>query len=132
VVGSLLGEQESEDELEGELATEEFFGKVGKFLKKAAPILKKVAKLAAPAIGTAFLGPAGGMLGKLAISSLEGEFEDEFESEFEGEGEQEMAHEIAAHELTHNEAAAELLAEAATQEQHESAAKAMAGRRQSR
>ncbi len=46
---------------------------------KIAPFLKKVAKVAAPMVGTAILGPAGGMLGKLAANALgEGEFE--FES----------------------------------------------------
>jgi hypothetical protein len=129
VVGNLLGEEEGEDEFEDEMETEEFFGKIGKFLKKAAPMLKKVAKAAAPIVGGALLGPVGSSLGSLATSSLEGESEDEFEGELEdeAEGEQEMVHEIASHELTNNEAIAELLAESASQEQHESAAEAMAG-----
>jgi hypothetical protein len=137
VVGSLLGEEELEDELEDEGAgeeegffesedeTEEFFGKIGSFLKKAAPILKKVAKAAAPIVGSAILGPAGGMLGKTLTAGLEGE--EEYEDETEIEGEEEMAHEIASHEATHNEALAEVMAEAATHEVHEGEAEAMAG-----
>jgi hypothetical protein len=128
VLGGLLGEQESEDEME----TEQFFGGIGKFLKKAAPVLKTIAKTAAPIVGTAIGGPFGGMLGKAAGSLLgEGELEDEYESEMEDEleteSEQEMTHEIASHELTHNEAVAEMLAESASQEQHEGEAEAMAG-----
>ena len=38
-----------------------------------------------------------------------------------------MAHEIAAHELTHNEAVAEMMADAASRESHEGEAEAMAG-----
>jgi hypothetical protein len=135
VVGSLLGEQE----FEGELESEHFFKGIGRFLKRAAPILKKVAKVAAPIVGTAIGGPVGGLLGKAAGSLLgEGElehelheshelheFESEFESEFEGETE--MAHEIASHELTHHEALAEMMAEAASHEQHEGEAEAMVG-----
>ena len=85
VVGGLLGESE----LEGE----QFFGNV---FNKIAPFLKKAAKVAAPMVGTAILGSAGGMLGKLAANALgEGEFEFEsglelefeFDGEFEFEGE---------------------------------------------
>jgi hypothetical protein len=141
VVGSLLGESESEfeaesefeleNEFENEQETEQFFGKIGRFLKKAAPILKRVAKIAAPIVGTAIGGPFGGMLGKVASSALGeqemGEFETEMETEMEAEAEQEMAHEIASHELTHNEALAEVMAESACREMHEGEAEAMAG-----
>ena len=132
VVGSLLGEGEGEFEdessFESEDEGEQFFGKIGRFLKKAAPILKKVAKVAIPLVGTAIAGPAGGAIGSLASKALgEGEFETEGEGEFEGEGEQEMTHEIAAHELTHNEAVAEMMADAASRETHEGEAEAMAG-----
>jgi len=133
VAGSLLGEQE----FEGELETEQFFKGIGRFLKRAAPILRKVAKVAAPMVGTAIGGPFGAILGKAAGSLLEGEQEQELhemhefqgEGEFEGEseGESEMAHEIASHELTHHEALAEMMAESASQEQHEGEAEAMAG-----
>jgi hypothetical protein len=129
VVGGLLGESE----LEGE----QFFGNV---FKKVAPFLKKVAKVAAPMVGTAILGPAGGMLGKLAANALgEGEFESEFEfeselesefelegeSEFEGESEAEA--EIATHPTTEHEALAEMMAEAASNASGEGEAEAMAG-----
>lgn len=132
VVGNLLGEgeEEFEDEsaFEGEDEGEQFFGSIGKFLKKAAPILKRVAKVAAPIVGTAIGGPFGAALGNIASKAMgEGEFEDEFEGETEAEGEAEMTHEIASHELTHNEAVAEMMAEAASHEAHEGEAEAMAG-----
>jgi hypothetical protein len=130
IAGSLLGESEDEFEdessFESEDEGEQFFGGIGKFLKKAAPILKKVAKVAAPIVGTAIGGPFGTALGSIASKALgEGEYEDEFETE--GEGEQEMVHEIAAHPLTHNEAVAEMMAEAASLEAHEGEAEAMVG-----
>src|SRR5260370_12776181 len=83
VVGSLLGEgeEEFEDEsaFEAEDEGEQFFGKIGRFLKKAAPILKRVAKIAAPIVGTAVGGPFGAALGGLASKALaQGEFEEEF------------------------------------------------------
>jgi hypothetical protein len=126
IAGSLLGEQELEDEFELEDETEQFFGKIGSFLKKAAPMLKKVAKVAAPLVGGAILGPAGAALGKAAGAAL-GETELEDELEDEQESEQEMAQEIAGHPLTHNEAVAEMLAESASQERHEGEAEAMVG-----
>jgi len=90
--------------------------------------LKRVAKVAAPIVGTAIGGPFGTALGGLASKALgEGEYEDESEAETEAEGEQEMVHEIAAHPLTHNEAVAEMMAEAASQEAHAGEAEAMAG-----
>jgi len=138
------GEGEGELELEGESGEAFSFGglfkKIGKFVKKAAPILKKVAKVAAPMVGTAIGGPFGAVLGNLASSALgegelEGEFELEGELEFEGEGElegemeseSEMAHEIVSHEQTQHEALAELMAESASQEMHEGEAEAMVG-----
>jgi hypothetical protein len=129
ILGGLLGEGEDEFEDEDELEDEsgEQFS-FGGFLKKALPILKSVAKVAAPLVGGAILGPAGAALGKAVGGALgEGEFEDEQEDEFEGEGEQEMANEISSHPLTHNEAVAEMLAEAACHEMHEGEAEAMVG-----
>lgn len=146
-------EFEGEGEFEGEFeAGEQFFGKafrsIGNFVKRNAGILKSIAKVAAPMVGTAIGGPFGAVLGKLATSALgEGEFEQEFEThelhelhEFEGEGEfefeaeseihessHEVAHEIASHEVTQHEALAEMMAEAAAHEQHEGEAEAMAG-----
>ena len=129
IAGSLLGEGEEEFEDESsyefEDEGEQFFGKIGKFLKKAAPLLKNVAKVAAPLVGTAIGGPFGTALGGLAAKALgEGEYEDEIGH---GEGEREMVHEIASHELSHHEALAEIMAEAACREVHEGEAEAMAG-----
>jgi hypothetical protein len=130
IVGSLLGEgeDEDEDELEDEFEFEDEAGEqfsFGGFLKKALPVLRSVAKVAAPLVGGALLGPAGASLGKAVGGALEGEFEDEMEDEFEGE--QEMAHEIASHPLTHNEALAEVLAEAAYHAVQEGEAEALVG-----
>jgi hypothetical protein len=145
-LGGLLGEGESttesefEDEYEGEDEDEGEQFSFGGLFKKIAPILKKVAKVAAPMVGTAILGPAGGALGKLAANALgESEFEDEYEyemeaeSEFEDEAEDEFeveaeaAHEIASHALTENEALAEMMAEAASHASSEGEAEAMTG-----
>ncbi len=128
IAGSLLGEgeEEYEDEsaFESEDEGEQFFGKIGKFLKKLP--LKQLVKVAAPLVGTAIGGPFGTALGGLAAKALgEGEYEDE--SEVHGEGEREVVHEIAAHELSHHEALAEMMAEAASHEVHEGEAEAMAG-----
>jgi len=142
----LESELESEFELEGagelemELESGEHFsfGSIGRFLKKAAPILKQVARVAAPMVGTAIGGPFGGMIGGLAAKALSeqelemelegaGELELETESELEHESEHEVAHEIAAHEATMHEALAEMMAEAASHEVHEGQAEAMAG-----
>jgi hypothetical protein len=173
VLGGLLGEGEEESaefeqheshelhelhELhEGAHETgEQFFGRiargVGRFVKRAAPILKRIAKVAAPMVGTAIGGPFGAILGRVASSALgEGAHEQhelhEFhelhelhesheQHEFEGEGEEEFetheatheaSHEIAYHETTQHEALAEVMAEAAAMEQHEGEAEAMAG-----
>ena len=128
-----------QQEWQGE-SGEQFFKRIargiGRFVRRAAPILRSIAKVAAPMVGTAILGPAGGVLGKLASSAL-GEQESEYEHpelshEFEGaaeihESSHEIAHEIAHHELTNHEALAEMMAEAAAHEQHEGHAEAMAG-----
>ncbi len=126
IASSLLGEGEEEYEssFESEDEGEQFFGKIGKFLKKLP--LKNIAKVVAPLVGTAIGGPVGTALGGLAVKALgEGEYEDEYE--VHGEGESEMVHEIAAHELSHHEALAEIMAEAASHEVHEGEAEAMAG-----
>jgi hypothetical protein len=59
----------------------QFFGGPQKFLKKAAPILKRVAKVATPIVGTAIhRRSVRHCAGKLASKALgEGEFEDKFE-----------------------------------------------------
>jgi hypothetical protein len=152
LLGGLLGEGEGEDEFEFEMedemegefeSGEQFFGSVFKGIKglvgRAAPFLKRIAKFAAPMVGTAIGGPFGGMLGKLASNAL-GEGEDEYELhemefegeeegeyEFEGESESEVAHEIMSHELTQHEALAEMMASSAAHAQHEGEAEAMIG-----
>jgi hypothetical protein len=125
VLSGLFGEGENElGELEFEYEQGEQFGifrRIARLAKKAAPMLKSVARIAAPiagkAVGGLFGGPAGAMLGsKLAtlaaqqIREMEMGGMHELEShEFElGEhelGEHEMAHELAEHEA-HAEAMA--------------------------
>jgi hypothetical protein len=170
-------------ELSHEMEGDQFFGRIargiGRFVKRAAPLLKNIARVAAPMVGTAIGGPFGAILGKVATSALgEEEFEHheasyeledesshewehhemehpeslhEWESELEGaalshEWEQhefenpesahewehhemshEAAHEISHHEVAVHEALAEVMAEAATHEQHEAQAEAMIG-----
>ena len=77
IAGSLLGESEDEDE------AEEFFGRIGRAFKKAAPFLRVLAKTAGPLVATAVGGPAAGALARAVTSQLEGEFEEEFEGELE-------------------------------------------------
>jgi hypothetical protein len=136
VLGGLLGEGELEGEGEFE-SGEQFFGGIAKLIKRAAPMLKKVASIAAPMVAKAIGGPLGGIVSQVAglgegelelhelheLHELEGE--GEFETEFEGE--MEVAHEIANHELTQHEALAEMMAESASHEMHEGEAEAMAG-----
>jgi hypothetical protein len=142
-----LGESHELGELE---SGEQFFGRItrgiGRFVNRAAPLLKQIAKVAAPMVGTAIGGPFGAILGKAASSALgesHGEFEShegslhELEAEFEmhefeahegtHEAAHEVAHEIAQHEATLHEAYAEMLAEAAAHEQGEGQAEAMVG-----
>jgi hypothetical protein len=127
--GQSFGDGEFEDELEGELELEgefegeEFFRRIGGFIRRAAPILRQVAKVAAPMVGTAVGGPLGGILGRVASQALgEGEFEDEYEDEFavEPEGEDEGP-------LTRRDATAELMAAVASQAQTDAEAEAMVG-----
>jgi hypothetical protein len=76
LAGSLLGEGEGEDEDEAE----EFFGRIGRALKKAAPFLRVLAKTAGPLVATAVGGPAAGALARAVTSQLEGEAESELEA----------------------------------------------------
>jgi hypothetical protein len=126
-------EGEGEFELEGEFEGEEFFRRiargVGGFIRRAAPILRQVARVAAPMVGTAVGGPLGGMIGRAASSLLregELEFEGEFEDELEFEGEGEFEGE-AEGPLTRRDATAEMMAAVAAQAQTEAEAEAMAG-----
>jgi hypothetical protein len=80
IAGSLLGgggDGEMEDEVEGE--AEEFFRNIGAALRRAAPMLKRIAKVAGPLVATAVGGPAAGMLARAVTSQLEGELEAELE-----------------------------------------------------
>ena len=143
-------------EFEGENG-EQFFKRafrgVGRFIKRAAPMLKTIGRIAAPlvakAVGGAFGGPAGAMLGaklgQLAASQLREyemeleagmtheahahEFEEELAHELGGahEFEDELAHELGgAHEMQH-EALAEVMAHFAAQSASESESEAMVG-----
>ena len=149
-----LGEFEQQEgeweqqELTHEFEGDQFFGRIKRFVQKRAPFFKNLVRLAAPLVGTAIGGPFGAILGRAASSALgEEEFEQqglahelaheyehpelaqEFEQqEFEQqESSQEAAYEIAHHEVTHHEALAEIMAEAAAQEQNEAQAEAMIG-----
>ncbi|MFF4503681.1 hypothetical protein [Streptomyces sp. NPDC001401] len=118
----LLGEGEEETEFESEWETEgeEFFGKIGGFLRKAAPLLKTIAKTAGPLIATAVGGPAAGLAARAITSQLEGELEDE--------GEYEAAHrESVGRSLTSGQAAAEMMAAQATVAASEAEAEALVG-----
>jgi hypothetical protein len=125
VISGLLGEGEFEDE------SEEFFGSIARFVRKNAPLLKQVAKVAAPMVGTAFGGPLGGALGSMAARALgEGEFEDELELEGEYEDEYELEGEFedeASHAMTEAEALAEMMAAVASRAQSDAEAEAMIG-----
>src|SRR5262249_17732679 len=118
---------------------EQFFGKalrgIGGFLKKNSGLLKNIAKVAAPIVGTAIGGPFGGMLAKGAVGllgggglemELEGEFEYELEGELEMELEAELEHE---HETlpSQHEMEAEYMASIAARAQTEHEAETMIG-----
>jgi hypothetical protein len=140
-------ELEMESEFESEFETgEQFFGGIGKLLKRAAPLLKKVARVAAPMVANAIVPGIGGSIVGSLLGETEGEMEiyehevhehelhelHELEGEMEGEGEiheasHEVAHEIASHEMTSHEALAEMMAEAASHEMNEAHAEAMVG-----
>lgn len=115
------GQGEFEGEGEFELEGEQFFGAIKRLVRRVAPILKQVARIAAPIVGTAVGGPLGSVLGAAAGSLLkEGEFEGELEGEFELELEQEGP-QTGAQQL------AELMAAAASGAQTELEAEAMVG-----
>jgi hypothetical protein len=121
----VLGEYEDEDEDEGgnEYEDEAFFRRIGAFIRRAAPVLRNVARVAAPIVGTAVGGPLGGMLGR-AASGLLGEGEDELEMEGAPEFEDEFEDEAPT---SPSQAVAELMAAVASQAQTEAEAEAMAG-----
>ncbi|MER7959790.1 hypothetical protein [Streptomyces sp. NPDC096030] len=120
--GSLLGEGEEEYELEAEWEEEgeEFFKGAGRLLRRAAPILRTIAKTAGPLIATAVGGPAAGLAARAITSQLEGELEEE--------GEFEAAHrEAVSRPLSAGQAAAELMAAQASAAASEAEAEALAG-----
>src|SRR5215475_2313215 len=116
-----LGELEQHEteweqhELAHEFEGDQFWGRiargVGSFVRRAAPLLKSVARIAAPMVGTAIGGPFGAILGRVASQALgEEELEQpELAHEFEHP---ELAHEFAQHEFENPELAHEF-------EQHE-------------
>jgi hypothetical protein len=125
-------EWELEGEYEGEYESEEFFRRIGALVRRAAPILRNVARVAAPIVGTAVGGPLGGMLGRAVSGALreeewelEGEFEYEEEGEFEFEEEGEFEEEAEA--LTPTQAVAHRMADVAARAQTEAEAEAMIG-----
>jgi hypothetical protein len=132
-VGGLLGgggggdgevefedELEEEFELEGEFEdeAEEFFGRIKRALRKAAPFLKTLAKTAGPLVATAVGGPAAGALARAVTSQLEGELEAEVEAEFE---------EMAIAPLSGGQALGEYLAAQAAASESEAEAEALTG-----
>jgi hypothetical protein len=134
--GEEEGFLEGEDFLEGEWEDEgeAFLGGLGRLIKRAAPMLKRIAKVAAPIVGTAIGGPLGGKLASTAAGLLgEGEEEAFFEGEdfLEGEDEGEYeAHEYMttlSHPATEAEAHAEMMAAIASGAATEAEAEAMIG-----
>jgi hypothetical protein len=133
IAKGLLGEGELEGEFEDE--SEEFFRSITRFVRRNAPLLKRIARVAAPMVGTALGGPLGGALGNMAVRALgEGEYELEAESEFEDEAEDEYEAELeaefeaeSAHAMTESEALAEMMAAVASGAQSEEEAEAMIG-----
>jgi hypothetical protein len=112
------GEGEDEQEWEDEDEGEEFFRNLSRILRKAAPILRVVAKTAGPLIATAVGGPAAGALARAVTSQLEGEYEDEIEGEFE---------DLAHAPVSGAQAYAEHLAAQASAASSEAEAEALAG-----
>jgi hypothetical protein len=127
-------EWELEGELEGEYESEEFFRRIGRLVRRAAPLLRNVARVAAPIVGTAVGGPLGGVLGRAVSGALreeeyelEGEFEFEEEGEFESEFEEEGEFEEEAAPMTPTQAIAHRMADVAARAQTEAEAEAMIG-----
>jgi hypothetical protein len=112
IAGSLLGEGEDEDE------AEEFFGRIGRAFKKAAPFLRVLAKTAGPLVATAVGGPAAGALARAVTSQLEGEFEEELEGELEA---------MATGPVAAGQSMAEYFAARAAASESETEAEAFAG-----
>jgi hypothetical protein len=131
--GEFEGEYEYESELEGEyeyegeFEGEEFIRRLGRLARRAAPVLRRVARVAAPIVGTAIGGPVGGMIARTAARALlEAELEGEYEGEFEEEYEAELEAELMA-PPTRSQAAADVMAAAASRVQREAEAEALIG-----
>jgi len=142
-LGGLLGEGEFEGHPEGELEGEQFFGKLRGIVKgvaagvrRAAPILARLAAVAAPVMQKVIAGPLASQIANLSniagrvgsaantFSGLAGSFlppglaregEGELEFEFEGEGESEAEMEaVMEGPLSEQQALGELMAAAAS------------------
>jgi hypothetical protein len=146
-LGSMLGgsgesqEQELETELETETETEfeneleleqgeQFFKKL---IRRAAPLLRRVAKIAAPLVSKAVSGLLPGPFGALAGQGIKGlagllrEQETELELEQEFEQEQELGEHEVSNELGEHELMAEAMANYAAQASQELEAEALTG-----
>jgi hypothetical protein len=127
--GEYEDELEFEDEYEFEGEGEPFFKGfkriargIGGFVRRSAPALRSIARVAVPMVAGAVGGPVGGILGRVATQALgEGEFEDEFEDEGEFEFEDEAA------PITAPQALAEALAAVAARARTDTEAEAMIG-----
>jgi hypothetical protein len=107
---------------------EHFFRGIRNFIRRAAPMLKQIARVAVPMVTSAVGGPLGGMLGNVAQGVLgEGEYELEDEYEFEDEASLHEYEAALAAPLTESQALAELMAAAAAEAYTESEAEAMIG-----
>jgi hypothetical protein len=101
---------EGSHEFEGEFEADQFFGRIargiGRFVRRAAPILRSVARIAAPMVGTAIGGPFGAILGRVASQALGEEELGAHEWEHH-EHAHEFEEELGAHEWEHHEHAHE-------------------------
>jgi len=112
---ALVGEGEFEQLDEGEAFSLRGLRRglrgVGRFVRRGAKVLRPLAKIAAPIVGSALGGPLGGIAGDVLASALEGEHEQEYENR----------------PLTAEHAQAEALAAQAAQSESEAEAEALMG-----
>jgi hypothetical protein len=108
-------------ELAHEFEADQFFGRVfrgiGSFVRRAAPILRTIARVAAPVVGTAIGGPFGAILGRVASQAL-GEEEAALHEFEHGELAHEFEHPELAHEFEHGELAHEFEGELSHEFEH--------------
>jgi hypothetical protein len=146
-LGSLLGgsgesqeleletelENEFESEFENELEFEQGEQFFKKLIRRAAPLLRRVAKIAAPLVSKAVAGILPGPFGALAGQGIKGlagllrEQESELELEQEFEQEQELGEHEVSNELGEHELMAEAMATYAAQASQELEAEALTG-----